>query len=131
MKVYSIISYTSMKSTEEFLVAVASRDGKTINQHFGHAERFLIYKAGREKIDFVEERPVNRYCLGMDTYNHTFEEDRFMRVAEAIKDCRYVLVSRIGGTPETRLKRLGISSVMVYDFIEEGIRRVLDMEMEI
>ena len=26
------------------LIAVASKDGKEINQHFGHAERFLIYE---------------------------------------------------------------------------------------
>lgn len=117
-----------MEPTEEFLVAVASKDGKIINQHFGHAERFLIYKAGSEKIEFVEERPVNQYCLGMETYDHPFEEDRFMDVVNVIEDCRFVLASKIGPTPETRLRRFGISPVMMYDFIEDGIQKALEMK---
>jgi len=117
-----------MRTQEKCLIAVASRDGRVINQHFGHAERFLIYKAEPGKIAFVEERAVNRYCLGMETYNHPFEEDRFVEVVSAIGDCRFVLVSKIGPTPETRLKRLGITPVMMYDFIEDGIQKALKME---
>ena len=31
------------------LIAVASRDGNNINQHFGHAERFLIYEVAETR----------------------------------------------------------------------------------
>ena len=35
------------------LIAVASRDGKEINQHFGHAERFLIYDVSGTDVKLV------------------------------------------------------------------------------
>ncbi|NTW99485.1 MAG: dinitrogenase iron-molybdenum cofactor biosynthesis protein, partial [Geobacteraceae bacterium] len=44
------------------LIAVASKDGKEINQHFGHAERFLIYDVENGEAKLVEERTVERYC---------------------------------------------------------------------
>ena len=44
------------------LIAVASMDGKDINQHFGHAERFLIYDMVNGEAKLVDERKVERYC---------------------------------------------------------------------
>ncbi|HWI40276.1 MAG TPA: NifB/NifX family molybdenum-iron cluster-binding protein, partial [Verrucomicrobiae bacterium] len=43
------------------LIAVASKDGKEINQHFGHAERFLIYEVGGSDVKLVDEKKVERY----------------------------------------------------------------------
>ena len=36
-------------------IAVVSTDGKTVNDHFGKAERFLIYDVD-DKLTFVEKR---------------------------------------------------------------------------
>ena len=36
------------------LIAVASKDGKEINQHFGHAERFLIYEVEETEAKLVD-----------------------------------------------------------------------------
>ncbi len=117
-----------METREKRLIAVASTDGKIINQHFGHAERFLIYRAGCGDVKFLEERSVTKYCLGIETHAHPFEEDRFMGVVSIIKDCRFVMVSKVGPVPENRLKRLGVLPVMTYGPIEEAIRKALAME---
>jgi len=44
------------------LIAVASKDGRDINQHFGHAERFLIYEVEGSEAKLVDEKKVERYC---------------------------------------------------------------------
>jgi len=117
-------------------IAVASRDGKVINQHFGHAERFLIYEAtplnppfgkggqGGFKIRFVEERKVEKYCSGVE--GHLYDDNRLERVYETIKDCSILLVSRIGHTPEMELSKRGIRIFIVYDLIEEGIQKAVN-----
>ena len=37
-------------------VAVASSDGKTVNEHFGQASRFLIFDIKYDLIELIEER---------------------------------------------------------------------------
>ena len=44
------------------LIAVATKDGKLINQHFGHAERFLLYEVEGAAVKLVDEKKVERYC---------------------------------------------------------------------
>lgn len=108
-------------------VAVASKDGRIINQHFGHAERFLIYKVDGDQINFVEERKVEKYCSGDE--DHLYDRDRFEMFFDAIKDCSILLVSRIGTRPEREFGKRGIKVFMVYDRIEEGIKTVLSGEL--
>lgn len=111
-------------------IAVASKDGSVINQHFGHAERFLIYEANGEGVRFIEERPVERYCTGNEA--HLYEDSKFEKIYEAIKDCSLLLVSRIGPTPEMELEKAGIKTFMLSDWIDEGIRNILkNVELKI
>jgi len=100
-------------------IAVASKDGRVINQHFGHAERFLIYEVinnppsptfskggkGGFEIRFIEERLVERYCAGNEA--HLYDDNKFEKVYEVIKDCSLLLVSRIGVRPEKELEKWG------------------------
>ncbi len=110
-------------------IAVASKDGRIVNQHFGHAKRFLIFELDETgRINLVEERPVDRYCPGdeeAEETSHPFEEDRFTRVYSAIKDCEYLLVARIGPTPEEKLRQKGIKTITCYDYLEEGIKIII------
>jgi nitrogen fixation protein NifB len=108
---------------EGMRIAVASKDGRLIDQHFGHAERFLIYEVNGEAIGFIEERCVEKYCSGDE--NHLYDKDRFEMFFDVIKDCSILLVSRIGTRPEKELEKKGIKVFMVYDRIEEGIRKTV------
>jgi len=46
-------------------VAVASNDGKVINQHFGHAQEFLIFDLNDDgTFEFVETRENVPTCNG-------------------------------------------------------------------
>ena len=44
------------------LIAVASQDGKEINQHFGHADLFYVYEVEGENVTLKEEKRVEQYC---------------------------------------------------------------------
>jgi predicted Fe-Mo cluster-binding NifX family protein len=93
------------------LIAVASKDGKEINQHFGHAERFLIYEVEEEKVRLVEERKVERYCRfdpDSPMRNHTLRE-----TGDALRDCRAVVCAMIGEAPKIELETLGVEAFAV------------------
>jgi len=93
------------------LIAVASKDGKEINQHFGHAERFLIYDVENGNVKLVDERKVERYC--------TFDPEHPLRghllksIAEALAGCRAVVTSQIGEHPKGELEKLGVEPFMI------------------
>ena len=88
------------------LIAVASKDGKEINQHFGHVERFLIYEVDGETVRLVEERAVERYCR-FDP-DHPLRSHTLKDTADALKGCRAVVCSMIGEAPKVELERLGV-----------------------
>jgi predicted Fe-Mo cluster-binding NifX family protein len=88
------------------LIAVASKDGKEINQHFGHAERFLIYDVENSCAQLVDERKVERYC--------SFDPDHPLRghllrgISDALAGCRAVVTAQIGEHPKNELEKLGV-----------------------
>ena len=92
-------------------IAVVSTDGKTVNDHFGRAERFLIYDVD-DKLTFVEKRLAEKYSV--DDPNHDFDQQKFNKTSNLLKDCARIYVTRIGERPGAELKKLGIESV-VYD----------------
>lgn len=69
-------------------IAIASSDGRYIDLHFGRAQQFYIYDVDRSDYHFVEIRK-SRMILKHDA-------NEFDSVAESIKDCLAVFVSRIG-----------------------------------
>jgi len=90
------------------LIAVASKDGKEINQHFGHAERFLIYDVLDGDARLVDEKKVERYC-SFDP-QHPLRGHVLREIAEALAGCRAVVSAQIGEHPQGELERLGIEA---------------------
>jgi predicted Fe-Mo cluster-binding NifX family protein len=88
------------------LIAVATNDGKEINQHFGHAERFLIYEVNGTEVQLVDEKRVERYC----TYDeaHPLRGHVLRGIAAALQGCRAVACTQIGPAPFDEMTRLGI-----------------------
>ncbi len=88
------------------LIAVASKDGKEINQHFGHAERFLIYDVEQGDARLVDEKTVERYC----SYDpeHPLRGHLLKGIAEALQGCRAVVTVQMGEHPKGELESLGI-----------------------
>jgi nitrogen fixation protein NifB len=105
------------RSDISILIAVASKGGGRINEHFGHAKEFQIYEVGAEGAKFVGHRRVDNYCQGGYA-----EEDSLETVVRAINDCTAVLVAKIGGCPRKGLERAGIEPVdrFALGFVEQS-----------
>lgn len=101
------------------LIAVASKDGREINQHFGHAERFLIFEVDGGDAKLVDERKVERYCSY--DQDHPLRAHLLKAIAEALAGCRAVVCAQIGQGPQMEMERLGVDT-----FVAEGpIRKTL------
>ena len=54
--------------------------------------------------------------------------DRWFAMAEILKDCRAVLVSALGETPEAILTEAGVVPIEMSGFIEVGLSRIYSGE---
>jgi nitrogen fixation protein NifB len=99
------------------LIAVATKGGGRINEHFGHAKEFQIYELSEVGAKFVGHRRVDLYCQG--GYG---EEDSLETIVRAINDCVAVFVAKIGHCPKDGLIAAGIEPVDEYafEFIEQS-----------
>lgn len=101
-------------------VAVASSDGKFINQHFGHAQQFLIFEIDDEgKYEFIELRENVPTCSGGDHTSGALES-----TLDIIKDTQIVLISQIGPGASQFLLLNGIQPYMIPTFIEEALDKL-------
>ena len=99
------------------LIAVATKGGGRINQHFGHAKEFQVYEVSTSGAKFVGHRRVDNYCQG-----GFGEEEGLETVVRAINDCAAVFISRIGNCPREGLLKAGIESVdrFALEYIEQS-----------
>ena len=88
------------------LIAVATKDGKEIDQHFGHAERFLIYEVVGDQATLVDEKVVERYCSFVP--EHPLRGHLLKEIAEALDGCRAVVTAQMGEHPRAELERIGV-----------------------
>ena len=100
-------------------VAVASKDGVSINLHFGHASEFWIYQQNGQDWELLERREVDHYCHG-----HTGDQSAMQKNLHTISDCSAVFVAKIGDGPVEKLRAKGIESVddFAYLGIEESLK---------
>ncbi len=107
-------------------VAVASSDGKFINQHFGHAHLFLIFDLDKEgNFEFIELRENVPACNGG---NHT--TGALDATLDLIKDTDIVLVSQIGSVASQFLVSNGIQPYMISTYIDEALEKLAARIME-
>lgn len=104
-------------------IAVASKDGISINLHFGHTRMFWIYENTLGKFTLVEKREVDNYCHG-----NTGSSSAMVGILEAIKDCDTVFSAKIGDGPISRLKNIGVESntEYAYESIDEMLASYLN-----
>ena len=100
-------------------VAVATKGGGRINQHFGHATEFQIYEVDRAGARFVGHRKLDDiYCQG------GFGEDASLSsLVATLEGVDAVLCAKIGACPKDELDAAGIeaSDAYAYEFIETAV----------
>jgi len=94
-------------------VAVATKEGHAISEHFGHAKLFHIYDISANHCQLIEQRHVDHYCLG----GHS-DKSALSGILETISDCKAVFVAKIGDGPTEKLAARGIEAVAEYAWEE-------------
>ena len=114
-----------IKNSPKILVAVATKGGGIVNQHFGHAKEFQIFEVDANEAKFVGHRKIDQYCQGGYGEDATLEH-----VIKAISDCKAVLVSKVGECPKAELRESGLQVVEAYDVIEKVAREFYDQHIQ-
>lgn len=89
--------------------AVATKDGISINLHFGHATAFWIYEVNSEQCSLIDKREVEHYCHGQHG-----DQSAMQKILHTIKDCDAVFVAMIGDGPKEKLKKISVDSIDNY-----------------
>ncbi|MEO0708045.1 MAG: nitrogenase cofactor biosynthesis protein NifB [Cyanobacteria bacterium J06649_5] len=108
---------TTTANSPKVLVAVATKGGGIVNQHFGHAKEFMIYEVDAAEVKFIGHRKVADYC--QSGYG---EEATLAGIIETIADCQAVLAAKVGPCPTKDLQKAGLFVVEAYDVIESVAR---------
>lgn len=96
-------------------VAIVSTDGVNVNDHFGKATRFLIYEIGPDGQSLLTVRNIETLSIG--DRSHSFDQDRFKAVADALEGCKRVYCTKIGDRPADELKQLMVEPVIYQGLI--------------
>lgn len=103
-------------------VAVGSGDGYTIDQHFGHCDRFLIYEL---EADGTFCKTGERSCERQVAARGRHEETTLQAKALLLSDCPIVLVSQIGPGAKALLYERGIVAMAVGAPIGQALGRLI------
>ncbi|MEJ6952543.1 NifB/NifX family molybdenum-iron cluster-binding protein, partial [Natronospora cellulosivora (SeqCode)] len=111
--------FKNKKQQPKYFFAIASKSGKIIDQHFGHADKFLIYTFYNNIVEFYEEREIEKYCSGKECFD---KGSRMENIIAMLDDCTAIFCTRIGHKPKKTLKNKGIEVMEMYELIEDGIK---------
>ena len=104
-----------------YKIAVASSDGKEIDQHFGRAEQFFVYEVeDNNNFKLVELRKSADF--------HSEYEDHVTKLKNTIRglnSCRIVLVTQIGDGASRILRSNGIDAFDVEGSIDKAIPKLI------
>ncbi|WP_095590423.1 nitrogenase cofactor biosynthesis protein NifB [Actibacterium ureilyticum] len=111
---------------DAMLIAVATKGGGRINQHFGHATEFQIFEVDAQGVRFVTHRRCDNYCVG--GYG---EEDKLELVIKTLEGIDTILCAKIGDCPREDLAAAGIEAIQdyAYDYIETAVSAVYRARM--
>ena len=106
------------------LIAVATKSGTEVDQHFGHAESFKIFKYRKGDPVQVKEVEVEKYC-SFDP-DHPFRHRQFDGIVEALKDCKAVVTAMIGELPRQELEKHGFKVISMQGPLEPALKMAHD-----
>jgi nitrogen fixation protein NifB len=114
----AVARLSALVATSPALVAVATRGGGRINQHFGHAREFQIFEVSPAGVRFIGHRKVDASCQG--GWAEDASVDLTVQVLEGVSA---VLCAKVGSCPRETLEAAGIAvtDAHAYEWIEAGI----------
>ena len=100
-------------------IAVASKDGKVVTDHFGHCSKFSIIDTEEGAFHFRGFREVTPPCNGGE---HTWEA--IDAVLEKLTDCSYIIVNQIGGGALRILEEKKFKVIVYRGFVRDALNDI-------
>jgi predicted Fe-Mo cluster-binding NifX family protein len=100
-------------------IAVATTDGKVVNEHFGRAGAFYILEIDSEGYRLLETRETAPVCGG-----GSHNDSAMARRIDLLSDCKAVLVSKAGPDAKRALALAGVSLFEIGMFIDEAMDKL-------
>jgi nitrogen fixation protein NifB len=101
----------SAEAAQPLLVAVCTKGGGRVNQHFGHAKEFQIFEVDADGAHFVGHRRADNYCVG-----GVGDDEKLATVIRALEGVPVVLCAKIGDCPKADLEKAGVEAIDAYAF---------------
>jgi len=92
--------------TRPVLMAVTTKGGGVINEHFGHAHEFLVYEASSAGVRFIGHRKTTPFCEGNSSCGDG--ESALDESLRMLQGCEVVLSAKVGFEPWGPLEAAGI-----------------------
>lgn len=99
-------SRSSTREDTRLRVAIASRDGRSLDAHFGAAERLMVYEVTRRSSRCVQ-------VIACGDEDSAAEDDKIGRRIEALAGCHVLFALAIGPPAAARIIRANIHPVKV------------------
>jgi len=97
-------------------VAVAASDDEKFSEHFGRAQKFLIYEFDGDKMEFLEKR---------ESPKEAGEKHQWGKSLKVIGDCDVIICLQIGIRAKPGLKKMGKTVVEDDGTIDEVLKRYI------
>lgn len=108
-----------------YKIAIASSDGKFVNQHFGKAQQFLIVELKDDgSYEFLETRK-NKPACQVEGHDSSIQDS-----LDLISDCDGVLVSQVGPGAADMLIERGVQPIIIPMLIDDALKKVYQLIQE-
>ncbi len=107
-------------------VAVASSDGKYINQHFGMASQFLIFELNDDGTHKFMELRENRPACSTEGHSELSMKES----VKLISDCQAVIAGQIGPGAIDILLKNKIDPYIAPTFIEDALKQLAGLKKD-
>ena len=97
-------------------IAIAASDDEKYVEHFGKAQKFLIYEFDGDKEEFLEIRGSPK---------EPGEKHQWGKSLKVIKDCEVIICFQIGINAKPRLKKIGKTLVEDEGTVNEVLERYI------
>jgi predicted Fe-Mo cluster-binding NifX family protein len=106
----------------KYRIAIGTKDGSNITEHFGGCSRFQILEIDQEddSINFIEDR-----ITGHQESCGVHQEVVIREKIDALKDCQLVLVKQIGVQSEKLLIHYGIVPLQNQGAINQALKKII------
>jgi predicted Fe-Mo cluster-binding NifX family protein len=112
-----------------YRVAITTRDGKVIQEHFGHARHFHIVELGDDGYSYLETREIEPRCQGSFPDQTPHDDSRFAPVVELLADCTAVITAQIGPGASDYVIANGLRVFEARGFVDAILKEIMEKDL--